>query len=131
MSMILVVEDDPMNRDMLVRRLIWEGYQVITAINGAQAVELACDQHPDLILMDVGIPVLNGWQATRQLKSHPLAGDIPIIILTAYALSEDRLASLDSGCDDYETKPINFSQLLEKMKRCLALKQSAQRRAKV
>ena len=119
MSKILVVEDDPMNRDMLIRRLLWEGYEVITAVNGEQAIAMACDQLPDLILMDVGIPVINGWQATRTLKAHASAGSIPIIILTAYAMYEERVASLDAGCDDYETKPINFTQLLVKMQRYL------------
>lgn len=119
MPKILVVEDDPMNRDMLVRRLIWEGYQVITAVNGQQAVDLTHGERPDLILMDVGIPIINGWHATRQIKAHPQIGATPVIILTAYALNEDRLASLNAGCDDYETKPINFSQLLIKMQRCL------------
>lgn len=119
MSIILVVEDDPMNRDMLARRLIWEGYQIQTASNGHQAIEMASHDHPDLILMDVGIPLLNGWQATSQLKSHPGTSSIPIIILTAYALTEDRQKSISSGCDDYETKPINFEHLLTKMRRCL------------
>lgn len=121
MPKILVVEDDPMNRDMLMRRLIWEGYQVTSASNGAQAIEVAYAERPDLILMDVGIPLLNGWQATRRIKSDPQIGSIPIIILTAYALSEDRITSLDAGCDDYETKPINFEHLLAKMERCINL----------
>ena len=119
MPTILVVEDDPMNRDMLARRLAWEGYQIQTANNGRQAVEMASLEHPDLILMDVGIPLLNGWQATSQLKSRPDTSGIPIIILTAYALTEDRQKSISSGCDDYETKPINFEHLLGKMRRCL------------
>lgn len=120
MSTILVVEDDPMNRDMLARRLAWEGYTIQTASNGRQAIEIANRDHPDLILMDVGIPLLNGWQATSQLKAHPNTSGIPIIILTAYALTEDRQKSISSGCDDYETKPINFELLLSKMRRCLA-----------
>lgn len=119
MPTILVVEDDPMNRDMLARRLAWEGYQIRTASNGREAVDMASLEHPDLILMDVGIPLLNGWQATSQLKSHPDTSGIPIIILTAYALTEDRQKSISAGCDDYETKPINFEHLLGKMRRCL------------
>lgn len=119
MPHILVVEDDPMNRDMLTRRLTWEGYKVTTAANGTQAVEIACNMLPDLILMDVGIPGLNGWQATRAIKADPAASQIPVIILTAYALQDERRTSLEAGCDDYETKPINFTQLLNKMQHYL------------
>ncbi len=115
MAKILIVEDDALNRDMLARRLTWEGYQVETAANGAQAVELASSVLPDLILMDVGIPLLNGWQATQRIKSQPETQHIPVVALTAYALPEDRTKSLAAGCDDYETKPIDFPRLLDKI----------------
>lgn len=119
MSKILVVEDDAMNRDMLARRLAWEGFEVTTATNGAEAVELAGAERPDLILMDLGIPLLNGWQATHQIKSQPETNHIPVIALTAYALTEDRAKSLAAGCDDYETKPVDFPRLLGKIQQFL------------
>jgi two-component system cell cycle response regulator DivK len=115
MPKILIVEDDTMNREMLARRLNWEGYQVTTATNGAQAVELASSELPDLILMDLGIPLLNGWQATHRIKSQPDTRHIPVIALTAYVLAEDRTKSLAAGCDDYETKPVDFPRLLNKI----------------
>jgi len=115
MPKILIVEDDTMNREMLARRLNWEGYQVATATNGAQAVELASSELPDLILMDLGIPLLNGWQATHRIKSQPDTRHIPVIALTAYVLAEDRTKSLAAGCDDYETKPVDFPRLLNKI----------------
>lgn len=119
MSKILVVEDDAMNRDMLARRLVWEGFEVTTATNGAEAVELAGAERPDLILMDLGIPLLNGWQATHRIKSQPETNHIPVIALTAYALTEDRAKSLAAGCDDYETKPVDFPRLLGKIEQFL------------
>jgi CheY-like chemotaxis protein len=121
MPNILVVEDDDMNRDMLARHLKWEGYQVITAANGAQAIALAHSEHIDLILMDMGLPVLDGWQATHRLKQAPATQAIPIIALTAYALTEDRARCFQVGCDDYETKPIDFPRLLAKMQYCLTM----------
>lgn len=120
MPNILVVEDDEMNRDMLARHLKWEGYQVITAANGAQAIALAHSEKIDLILMDMGLPVLDGWQATHRLKLAPATQAIPIIALTAYALTEDRARCFQVGCDDYETKPIDFPRLLTKMRQHLA-----------
>lgn len=119
MAKILIVEDDPMNSDMLARRLKWEGYDTVTASNGAQAVELASSELPDLILMDLGIPLINGWQATHQIKSRPETRHIPVIALTAYALTEDRAKSLAAGCDDYETKPVDFPRLLGKIRHFL------------
>jgi two-component system cell cycle response regulator DivK len=112
---ILVVEDDSMNRDMVMRRLKLDGYQVIGAADGAQAVSLARSEQPDLILMDMGLPVMNGWQATHRIKHAPETEGIPIIALTAYALTEDRAKCLAVGCDDYETKPIDFSRLFAKI----------------
>ena len=119
MAKILLVEDDTMNRDMLSRRLKWEGYDVITAKDGAQAVAYAASARPDLILMDMGLPILNGWQATIQIKAATETTKIPIIALTAYALTDDRRKCIAAGCDDYETKPVDFSRLLPKMQALL------------
>ncbi len=116
MAKILVVEDDSMNRNMIVHRLAWEGYDVIIAADGAEAVALAQAERPDLILMDMGLPVMTGWEATRQLKAATAeTAGIPIIALTAYALDTDRAKALAAGCDEYEAKPMQFRQLLAKM----------------
>ncbi len=120
MPNILVVEDDAMNRDMMARHLKWEGYQVTTAANGVQAVALAHSEHIDLILMDMGLPVMNGWQATYRLKGAPETRAIPIIALTAYAMTEDRAKCFGVGCDEYESKPVDFPRLLAKMRQFLA-----------
>jgi two-component system cell cycle response regulator DivK len=120
MTKILLVEDDTLNREMVMRRLAWEGYQVISAEDGATAVALAETELPDLILMDLGLPILNGWTATRRIKATPSTQHIPIIALTAYALTEDRDKSIAAGCDDYELKPINFVQLQAKIQALLA-----------
>ena len=104
------------NREMLARRLEWEGYQVVTAENGAQAIVRAIEERPDLILMDMGLPVLNGWQATHRIKSTAATRTTPIIALTAFALSSDREKCLNVGCDDYETKPVDFARLVAKMR---------------
>src|SRR5262245_57534706 len=125
MPNILIVEDDDMNRDMLARHLKWEGYQVIAAANGVQAVALARSEPIDLILMDMGLPIMNGWQATLRLKAAPETQAIPIIALTAYALTEDRAKCLSIGCDEYETKPIEFPRLLAKMRRLLETRSKA------
>src|SRR3954447_8264613 len=101
MAKILLVEDDAMNREMVTRRLIWEGYQIITAEDGAQAITLAQSEQPDLILLDMGLPIMNGWQAAQRLKADTSTSAIPIIALTAYALNEDRAKSLEVGCDEY------------------------------
>lgn len=115
MGTILLVEDNEMNRDMLSRRLVRKGYQVLIAEDGAKGVEMAVSHQPDLILMDMSLPVLDGWQATRQIKSKEETQRIPIIALTAHALAGDREKSLDAGCDEYETKPVDFSRLLGKI----------------
>jgi len=120
MTKILVVEDDMSNREMLARRLEWEGYQVVTAENGAQAIVRAIEERPSLILMDMGLPVLNGWQATHRIKSNAATRTIPIIALTAFALSSDREKCLKVGCDDYETKPVDFERLHSKIRSLLA-----------
>jgi two-component system cell cycle response regulator DivK len=115
MSKILIVEDNEVNRDMLSRRLVRRGYEVICAVDGRQGVEMAHDQSPDLILMDLSLPVMDGWEATRQLKATPETQTIPVIALTAHALMSDREHAFEAGCDDYETKPIDFPRLLDKV----------------
>lgn len=119
MPKILYVEDDEMNRDMLSRRLERRGYQVIVAVDGEQGVDMALRQLPDLILMDMSLPVLNGWEATRRLKSTPATKAIPIIALTAHAMAGDRQKALEAGCDDYDSKPIELPRLLGKVEALL------------
>ena len=115
MAKILLVEDNEENRDMLSRRLTRRGYEVVIALDGGQGVAMAQSEIPDLILMDMDLPVLDGWEATRQLKSAPETKGIPIIALTAHAMMGDREKAIDAGCDDYDTKPIEFSRLIEKI----------------
>jgi two-component system, cell cycle response regulator DivK len=118
-STLLIVEDNEMNRDMLSRRLQRRGYQVLLALDGAEGLAAARTQAPDLILMDMSLPVIDGWEATRQLKAEEATRKIPIIALTAHAMSGDRQKAVDSGCDDFDTKPIDLSRLLEKIERLL------------
>ena len=120
MARILLVEDDLLNREMIGRYLQIQGFEVITAIDGAEAVALAHSQLPDLILMDMGLPILSGWQATAQLKAALATRTIPIVALTAYAMAEDRDRAFSVGCDDFETKPVNFPQLKAKIEVLLA-----------
>jgi len=115
MPKVLLVEDNPENRDMLSRRLLRRGYDVVMALDGQQAVEMAAAEKPDLILMDMSLPVLDGWEATRRIKAAAETREIPVIALTAHAMSGDREKALESGCDDYDTKPIDLPRLLEKM----------------
>lgn len=115
MCKILIVEDDPANQSLLERLLTLAGYAVICAGDGAKALALARSEMPDLIIMDMGLPVLNGWQATHRLKSRPSTSKIPVIALTAYALADDRAKCLSVGCDDYDTKPIDIDRLLAKI----------------
>jgi CheY-like chemotaxis protein len=115
MAKILLVEDNEMNRDMLSRRLIRKGFDVVMAVDGEQAIALAQSELPDLILMDMSLPVIDGWEATRRVKSADATSKIPIIALTAHAMSGDREKTLNAGCDDYDTKPIEMSRLLEKI----------------
>ena len=115
MAKILLVEDNEMNRDMLTRRLERRGHEVLVAVDGAQGLAVAQDQLPGLILMDMSLPVVDGWEATRQLKAHPATSGIPIIALTAHAMSEDREKALAAGCDDYDTKPVEFGRLVGKI----------------
>jgi two-component system, cell cycle response regulator DivK len=115
MAKILLVEDNEMNRDMLSRRLLRKGYEVVMAIDGGQAVSMAESEHPDLILMDMSLPVIDGWEATRLVKAAEGTAHIPVIALTAHAMSGDREKALSAGCDDYDTKPIEMPRLLEKI----------------
>ncbi len=108
-----------MNRDMLSRRLQRKGYEVLIAVDGEQGVGLARSESPDLILMDMSLPVLDGWEATRRLKSTPATGDIPIIALTAHAMADDREKALQAGCNDYDTKPVELARLLAKIEALL------------
>jgi len=119
MPKILLVEDNEMNRDMLSRRLERRGYEVVIAVDGQQGVDLAQSTRPDLILMDMSLPVIDGWEATRQLKAMNAVKATPIIALTAHAMSGDREKALEAGCDDYDTKPIELPRLLEKIKKLL------------
>jgi two-component system cell cycle response regulator DivK len=120
MTLILLVEDDLLNREMIGRYLQLQGFEVITAVDGAQAVELAQSQLPDLILMDMGLPILSGWQATAQIKAAAPTRAIPIVALTAYAMAEDRDRAYTVGCDEFETKPVNFLRLKAKIEALLA-----------
>ena len=122
MPKILLVEDNEMNRDMLSRRLAKKGYQVIIALDGQQGVTMAHAEAPALVLMDMSLPVLDGWEATRQSKAAPATSSIPIIALTAHAMSGDREKALEAGCDDCDTKPIDLARLLEKIEALLARK---------
>ena len=115
MPRILLVEDNEMNRDMLSRRLLRKGFDVVMAEDGAAGVAQATSLSPALILMDMSLPVIDGWEATRRLKADPATAGIPIIALTAHAMSEDRDKALAAGCDDYDTKPIDLDRLLEKI----------------
>ena len=119
MAKILLVEDNELNRDMLTRRLARRGYDVICAVDGEQGVQLAHEHGPALILMDIGLPVMDGWEATRQLKESRATETIPIIALTAHAMLGVREKALAAGCDEYDTKPIDLPRLLEKMQALL------------
>ena len=119
MEKILLVEDNEMNRDMLVRRLERKGYQLVTAPDGARALEVAQSEVPDLILMDMNLPVMDGWEATQRLKAGAATGHIPIIALTAHAMIGDQEIALEAGCNDYDTKPVDLSRLLNKIQTLL------------
>jgi len=120
MSKILLVEDNEMNRDMLSRRLERKGYTVVCALDGQEGVAKAHSEKPDLILMDMSLPVLNGWQATQQLKADEQTKAIPVIALTAHAMAEDEKKAREAGCDDYDTKPVELDRLLGKIQKLLA-----------
>jgi two-component system cell cycle response regulator DivK len=120
MAKILLVEDNEMNRDMLSRRLIRRGFDVIIAVDGAQGVNMAVSEAPDLILLDMSLPIMNGWDVAQKLKADSSTSSIPTIALTAHAMGGDREKALEAGCDEYETKPVEFKRLLEKMNKFLA-----------
>ena len=115
MTKILLVEDNEDNRDMLSRRLERKGFSVTLAVDGQDGVTRAVEDLPDIILMDMSLPVMDGWQATQQLKDNVKTAGIPIIALTAHAMSSDREKALQAGCDDYDTKPVDFQRLLDKI----------------
>ena len=119
MAKILLVEDNEMNRDMLSRRLLRKGYAVVVATDGREGIAMARSEAPDLILMDMSLPLLDGWEATRQLKAAPETRSIPIIALTAHAMAGDREKAIEAGCDDYDTKPIEFTRLVDKIEALL------------
>jgi len=119
MPKILLVEDQEMNRNMLSRRLIKRGYEVSIAVDGAEGLEKARAEKPELILMDMSLPVIDGWEATRQLKADEATRGIPVIALTAHAMSTDREKAMEAGCDGYETKPVELPRLLEAMEKLL------------
>lgn len=120
MQTILLVEDNEMNRDMLARRLTRKGFSVVLAEDGQQGIDYAISEQPALILMDLSLPVVDGWEATRQLKANATTKHIPIIVLTAHAMKEDEEKAYRAGCDDYDTKPVVLERLLEKMTKALA-----------
>jgi len=119
MTKVLVVEDNEMNRDMLSRRLTRRGFQVIFAVDGQQGVDLARSERPDIILMDMSLPVMDGWEATRRVKSDDATRGVPVIGLTAHAMAGDREKAIEAGCDDYDTKPVELERLIGKMERLL------------
>jgi two-component system cell cycle response regulator DivK len=115
MLRILLVEDNDMNRDMLSRRLVRNGYEVLLAMDGQQGIDMALSERPDLILMDMSLPVIDGWEATRRIKSNDATRQIPVIALTAHAMAGDREKTMEAGCDDYDTKPVEISRLVRKI----------------
>lgn len=125
MPRILLVEDNEMNRDMLSRRLERKGYEVLIAVDGAEGVRLARTEMPDLILMDMNLPEVDGWEATRRIKADATTRNIPVIALTAHAMTGDRQKALDAGCDDYDSKPVDLDRLLGKMEALLGKRAEA------
>lgn len=123
MAKILLVEDNEINRDMMVRRLQRRGYTVVAAMDGQQAVEMARLERPDLILMDMSLPVMDGWEATREIKRQPGLREIPIVGLTAHAMIGDRDMAVMAGCDEFATKPVQFDKLMELLLKMLAASQ--------
>jgi CheY-like chemotaxis protein len=119
MKKVLLVEDNEMNRDMLSRRLTRRGFEVIFAVDGQQGVDLARSERPDIILMDMSLPVIDGWEATRRVKSDAATRGMPVIGLTAHAMSGDREKAIEAGCDDYDTKPVEIDRLIGKIERLL------------
>ena len=124
MTRILLVEDNEMNRDMLSRRLKRNGYEVVIAIDGQQGVDMAASEAPDLIVMDMSLPVIDGWEATRRVKANEATRGIPVIALTAHAMAGDREKAIEAGCEDYDTKPVEITRLLDKITSLLGPKAS-------
>lgn len=124
MTRVLLVEDNEMNRDMLSRRLTRRGFEVIFAVDGQQGVDLARSERPDIILMDMSLPVLDGWEATRRVKADNATRSVPVIGLTAHAMSGDRERAIEAGCDDYDTKPVELDRLIGKIERLLGAAKS-------
>jgi len=119
MNKILLVEDNEMNRDMLTRRLERKGFEVVIAVDGQAGVDMASSSNPDIILMDLSLPVMDGWEATRQIKADPATQGIPVIALTAHAMAGDEQKAREAGCDDYDTKPVDLKRLLGKIENLL------------
>ena len=115
MAKILLVEDNEMNRDMLSRRLVRNGHEVSIATDGQQGVDMAVSERPDIILMDMSLPVIDGWEATRRIKANDATRGVPVIALTAHAMAGDREKAIEVGCDDYDTKPVEITRLLGKI----------------
>jgi len=119
MAKVLLVEDNEMNRDMLSRRLIRRGFEVVFAMDGQQGVDLARSERPDIILMDMSLPVIDGWEATRRVKADDVTRSVPVIGLTAHAMAGDREKAIEAGCDDYDTKPVELDRLIGKIERLI------------
>ena len=119
MAKILIVEDNEMNRDMLSRRLIRRGYQIVMAVDGEEGITAAKAENPDLILMDMSLPVIDGWEATRRVKADDATRSVPVIGLTAHAMAGDREKAIEAGCDDYDTKPVELDRLIGKIERLI------------
>ena len=122
MATILLIEDNDLNRDLLTRRLSRHGFRILTAVDGAQGIELVWSARPDLVLLDMGLPKLDGWQVAEQIRAAPEICTLPVIALTAHAIAGDRERALAAGCDDYETKPVDFPRLLDKINALLERK---------
>jgi two-component system cell cycle response regulator DivK len=118
---VLLIEDNEMDRDLLSRRLIRRGFQVVFAMDGQQGVDLARSERPDIILMDMSLPVIDGWEATRRVKADDATRGVPVIGLTAHVMSGDREKAIEAGCDDYDTKPVEFDRLIGKIERLLGI----------
>jgi two-component system, cell cycle response regulator DivK len=120
MAKVLLVEDNEMNRDMLSRRLVRRGFEVVFAVNGKEGVALARSEKPDIILMDMSLPIMDGWEATRRVKADDETRGVPVIGLTAHAMSGDREKAIEAGCDDYDTKPVEIDRLIGKIEKLIA-----------
>jgi CheY-like chemotaxis protein len=127
MPKVLLIEDNEMNRDILFRRLSRRGYEVVCAFDGRQGIEMARSEMPDIILMDLGLPEVDGWEATRRVKADHETRHVPVIGLTAHAMSGDREKALAAGCDEYDTKPVELERLIEKMERLLTERRGSQK----